>query len=198
MPHEDKEENAVDEVVEEAGKAVDVLLESDPPPPLHGGSRPKWTDKAKGIAALTTAVAALLASFGAFAQTCDHSVTESAYNALSANITKLADQEQKNQQDIAQLRGYLDGITHAPILTTKPQEDSEKLSVLPAPPGTGPNHKTPTLPPQIKVSPTAAVTPGDAGVITFAIVPPAVSLPPPRAPEAPVKPPSFEKAVESK
>lgn len=195
MGHKD-EENPVIEAVDAAGEVVDALVESDPPP-AHG--KPKWTDKAKGVAALTTAVAALVASFGAFAKTCDHSVTESAYNTLSANITKLSDIEQKNQQDIAQLRGYLDGITHAPILTTKPQEDSEKLTVLPAPPGTGPNHKPPPLPPQIKVSPTASATPAtDGGVITFAIVPPAVALPPPRAPAAPVKPPSFEKAVESK
>lgn len=188
MGHKD-EENPVVEAVEEAEKAVEVLVESDPPP-AHHGDKPRWTDKAKSLAAITTAMAALIAAFGAFAKTCDHSVTESAYNALSANITKLSDQEQKNQQDIAQLRGYLDGLSHAPILPSPAPPAT--ASTVPAPGAVRHPHPAP-------LASSAAATPQDAGVITFAIVPPAdVALPPARPPAAPVKPTSFEKAVESK
>jgi len=98
-------------VVEAAAEAIEALAE-DP----HKGDRKSTgflaDHKLRSLAALILACASLLATFGTFLKTCDHSVTQNAYDSLSQNITKLSDNQEKMSQDVANLRGYIDGLTH--------------------------------------------------------------------------------------
>jgi hypothetical protein len=67
----------------------------------------EWGGLLAGIAGVLTAAGALLKS-------ADHSVTQSAYNTLSESIAKLSDQQQKDHEDMANIRGYLDGMARTP------------------------------------------------------------------------------------
>ena len=173
MPHE---EEGVAEAIEAAEKAID-LLPSDKPP-----RRSTRSDRLRSGAVFLASGAGLLASLGALLKTCDHSVTESAYNTLSESIVKLSDQEQKTQQDVASIRGYLDGLSRAPMAPS---------------PGFSP-----------MAVPSMSLSLADAGVSSFQARPLATSAmsmkilslepspPEVHAPSAPVKPPSFNVAVE--
>ncbi len=66
----------------------------------------------RSLAALVTSLAALVASAGAFAKSCDHSVTENSYNALSHGIQEVTAAEQRNHDDLMALHGYVDGLAH--------------------------------------------------------------------------------------
>src|SRR5271169_729647 len=99
-------------VVEAAAEAIEALVE-DP----HKGDRKSTgflaDHKLRSLAALILACASMLATLGTFIKTCDHSVTQNAYDSLSQNITKLSDDQVKMSEDVANLRGYIDGLTHA-------------------------------------------------------------------------------------
>ena len=171
MP-EEQEQREVADALEHAVAAV----ESEPPGHVMAEhARLRRGDKLKSTAAVLTALAALIAATGAFLKTLDHGVTESAYNTLSVSIVKLSDQQQRTGEDVAMLRGYLDGLSRAPIASASasptPPPTSEKLTVV--------------------------LTPIDAGAM-FAPRSSYVHVSPPPTvapPAAPVKPPSFAAAI---
>lgn len=134
----------------------------------------------KGWAAVIAAIAALVTSVGSWFKPQDTSVTKNAYETLSVSIAKLSDSNQKNHEDIANLRGYLDGVSHAPLIP--PSE------VLGPPPLPVPPVHVPTPAPQAAKSSKAVVAPMSSEV-TFAITAPPV--PTVHAAPAPVQPPSF-------
>ncbi len=163
------EEREVADALEHAIAAV----ESEPPGHvLVEHARLRRGDKLKSTAAVLTALAALVAATGAFFKTLDHGVTESAYNTLSASIVKLSDQEQKTQEDVANIRGYLDGLAHAApgtvVVPSSVDAGAPKILSWTPPPSHGP------------------WTLGTGA-----------NAPPPmlHTPAAPVKPPSFETAI---
>ena len=173
------EEREVAEALEHAVAAVEAEPSGHA---LTEHARSVRSDKLKSTAAVLTALAALIAATGAFLKTFDHGVTESAYNTLSESIVKLSDQEQKTQQDVASIRGYLDGLSRAPMAPS---------------PGFSP-----------MAVPSMSFSLADAGVSSFQARPLATSAmsmkilslepspPEVHAPSAPVKPPSFNVAVE--
>ena len=145
----------------------------------HGGS------KSSQLPALLLAGAAFLASLGAFLKTFDHSTTEGTYKTTSDLIVKLSERQQKTDEQVAAIRGYLDGLTHTQMtVSPAPAASSE-----PAPMAT---HSTPSPSPQPHALVPASTAHADAGVITFVI--PKEKLPPPMPPAAPVKPPPFDVA----
>ncbi len=75
--------------------------------PSKHGLLKEWGGLLAGVAGVLTAAGALLKS-------CDHSVTQSAYDTLGASIAKLSDQQQRDHNDLANLRGYLDGMARTP------------------------------------------------------------------------------------
>ena len=177
------EEREVAEALEHAVAAV----ESEPSGhALTEHARSVRSDKLKSTAAVLTALAALIAATGAFLKTLDHGVTESAYNTLSDSIVKLSDRQQKTTEDVAMLRGYLDGLSRTPMPVSAPTSAS---SASPSP---------------IREPVTVTLTVVDAGapasrdagrVHTFVNLVP--SQPPPAVapPAPPVKPPSFAAAI---
>jgi len=128
MPHANEIEEAVQEAVEGADNA-----DTDPPPGAH-----KKREKMRSTISLLTHIVALLAASGAFLKTCDHSVTKNAYDALSENIQKLADQQKQNHDDLVAIHGYLDGLARAPM--TAPAESAMTMT-LPPPVGGSPSAK---------------------------------------------------------
>ena len=180
-------EDLNEHVAAAAEHAAEVLEE---PPPSRKGS--VKAEKLKGAAALVLAAASLLASLGAFLKTFDHSTTEGTYKTTSDLIVKLNERQEKTDQQVAAIRGYLDGLSHTPIMGTvgPPPAPSEE----PAPP---PTHR-PSHPPTAPASTSLVSVPhGDAGVITFVIPktpPSSAPLPPPMAPAAAVRPPPFDVA----
>jgi len=157
-------------MVEEAREQEDAVE-----PPEHAHARLRKGDKLKSLAALLTAGTALLAALGAFLKTFDHGVTESAYNTLSESIVKLSDQQRRTQEDVAMLRGYLDGLSHAPLAAT----------------GSGAAPPPPIVDAGAPHPPPSATT-----TITFNIVDAGHARVPVVAPPAPpVKPPPFAAAI---
>lgn len=75
--------------------------------PSKQGLLKEWGGLLAGVAGVLTAAGALLKS-------CDHSVTQSAYDTLGVSIAKLADQQQRDHNDLANLRGYIDGMARTP------------------------------------------------------------------------------------
>jgi hypothetical protein len=185
MPHLGEE---VEEAVEAAREIVEQVdnADTDPPP-----GTPSKREKMRSTISLMTHVVALMAATGAFFKTCDHSVTKSAYDALSADIQKLSDQDQKNHDDLVAIHGYLDGLSRNPLTPIATLADAG------VPLSTKPHPKPPvTLPVVTSTTAIAAETrEGDIMAIIAENVPPVPVLHP--AP-APVKPLSFDKAVESK
>ena len=164
-------------VVEAAEHAAEVLEHGD--------------RKQSQLPSLLLAGAAFLASLGAFLKTFDHSTAEGTYKTTSDLIVKLSERQEKTDQQVAAIRGYLDGLSHTPILGTV--SPAPAASETPAPMAT--HHPAP--PPHVPVPvPTSLVsaTHADAGVITFVIPPSTSALPPPMPPAAPVKPPPFDVA----
>jgi hypothetical protein len=92
------------------------------------------SDILKEWGGLLAGIAGVLTAIGALAKSCDHSVTQSAYNTLSDSITKLSDQQQKDHGDLANLRGYLDGLSHAPMIPVAAPTPSAALSPAAAAP----------------------------------------------------------------
>ena len=183
MPEEQKE--AAD-AIENAVAAV----ESEPPGhviPEHAEhARLRKGDKLRSMAAVITALAALLAALGAFLKTFDHGVSKNVYDTLSESIVKLSDQQRRTQEDVAMLRGYLDGLSRAPMPAT-PITSSASAS-----------------PPPTSATATVILTPIDAGAPIVArdaghghtLASLAGSPPPAVAPPAPpVRPPSFAAAT---
>lgn len=151
--------------------------------------------KYKNLPALLLAGAAFLASLGAFIKSFDHSATEGTYKTTSDLIVKLDERQQKTDQKVEAIRGYLDGLAHAPIMIGPA---SSAPLPEPAPSGAG----APTAsPPVVHSHPiphpvaTTTVQFPDAGAITFAVLPPAQALPAPAAPAPPVRPPAYDMAV---
>lgn len=173
MPHE--EDDGVAEAIEAAEKAIEGLPSSRAP------KHSTRSDRLKSGAVFLASGAGLLASLGALLKTCDHSVTESAYNTLSESIVKLSDQEQKTQQDVSSIRGYLDGLSRAPLPPPSPGASPPLLFLADA----GASFQLRTF--SSKPEPTPNIT------FTYEPTPP----PPPQvhAPSAPVKPPSFTAAT---
>ena len=157
------------------GKAEPSLLFA------RGRAKAAKIDKLKPYAGILTAVAALLAALGAFLKTFDHSVTKDAYEALSLEIVKLGEEEQRTQTDLANLRGYLDGISRAPLAAIA----TPSLSSSPAPADAG----------AVAVHPftTAATKPSKPPTITLVFVD--AGPPPVHAPTFPVKPPPFADTI---
>lgn len=89
--------------VQSAAEAVKQVSEE------RGGG---FDHQIRSLAALVTSLAALVASTGAFAKSCDHSVTENSYNALAQGIQEVTAAEQRNHDDLTALHGYVDGLTH--------------------------------------------------------------------------------------
>jgi len=94
----------------------------------------------KGWATIIAAVAALITSVVSAVKPQDTSVTKNAYVTLSSSISKLSDAEQKNHEDIANLRGYLDGISRAPLLVP-----ADPIGTHPSPVSTSPSATGPTM-----------------------------------------------------
>jgi hypothetical protein len=180
---EERSEEDGRQVAEALEQAV-IAVESEPPGHVMAEHvRLRKGDRAKSWAAVLTALAALIASVGAFLKTLDHGVSENVYNTLSENIVKLSDQQQKTSQDVAMLRGYLDGLSRAPLPT----------ATSAAPVSTGSSASVPTSVPVVDAG--AVFVARDAGhprtLASLAGSPPPVVAPP--AP--PVKPPSFAAAI---
>lgn len=131
MPHVNEIEEA-EEDLEDAVEGADDA-DTEPPPGAH-----KKRDKVRSTISLLTHFVALLAASGAFLKTCDHSVTKNAYEALSQNIQKLADQQKQNHDDLVAIHGYLDGMARAPM--TAPAESAMTMA-LPPPAGGPPSTK---------------------------------------------------------
>lgn len=195
MPHEDPLEK-VAEVAEEVAEAVekndsDPPSTSRPPPP---GAPPSKAKQVKALIHLITSITALIAALGAFLKTCDHSMTENSYNTLSESIKTITENQQKTHDDLVALHGYLDGLTHAPLVpatalaTSAPTVDAggpaSSASAL------TPFHPAPTN------TIAAAPVPRDAGLITFAIQAP--PLPSVQSTKAAAPPPPFAQAAAAK
>jgi hypothetical protein len=93
-------------------------LEQVEPPEHAAHARLRKGDRFRSLSAVLAAVAAVITSAAAFLKSMNHDVTESAYNTLSESIVKLSDQQRRTQEDVAMLRGYLDGVSHAPLASS--------------------------------------------------------------------------------
>jgi len=131
----------------------------------------------KGWATVIAALAALITAIGSWYKPQDTTVEKNAYETLSTSIAKLSDEEQKSHEDVANLRGYLDGISRAPLLVPADVEPTSSPSPSPMP--SNAPHAT-----------TAATSPSTSGPITFAVTAPPV--PTVHAAPAPVAPPAFD------
>ena len=166
------------------GKAEPSLLFA------RGRAKAAKIDKLKPYAGILTAVAALLAALGAFLKTFDHSVTKDAYEALSLEIVKLGEEEQRTQTDLANLRGYLDGISRAPLaaIATPSPSSSPSSSPAPAPADAGAVAIHP-----FTTAATAATKPPKPPAVTLVFID--AGPPPVHAPTFPVKPPPFADTI---
>ncbi len=205
MPNENEAGEAlqaVAEAIERVDDNSDTIRPEDPDPRKGRGARFKaWM---KQSASFMTHIVALLAAFGAFLKTCDHSVTKNAYDTLSANITKLSDNQEKLGQDVANIHGYLEGLSHQPMPAWG-NLDAGAEPVVVVPTSAIPSPPPPVWHPHPKPSPSPL--PSSFPAITFLIddgglpLAPAAPaqamvLPPANAPPPPVKPPPFS-AVEA-
>lgn len=192
MPHETESPvEAAVEAVERVAHAVEKASESDPPPSSKG----KPPSRLKQWAAFFTSIAALLASGGAFLKTCDHSITQNAYNTLSGEITKVDDKQQRDHEDLVKLQGYLDGLARAPVVPIVSPSASMAVSTIDAgapPVGT----IRPWPPATTHPSATAAAGNPDGGLVTFAIIAP--PLPSVQASGKPVRPPPWAQVAAGK
>jgi hypothetical protein len=220
MPEENKAAEAI-EAAEEVAEALAKVDEDEKDKRPSVG--PLSNHKIRSLAALILAGASLLATLGTFIKTCDHSVTENAYDTLAQNITKLSDNQEKLGQDLANLHGYLEGMRglqrmqgqlHTAQVTIPTTMDGGETTVVTptrswtCPPGdplcTPPNETVsptvrptkPTKPPASSKVTFSVMQWEDAGVIAFA--PAAPTLPPVSPPPAPVAPPTFDIAAAKK
>ncbi len=171
MP-EDKEPA---EAVHAAAEAIEKMTESDKSKTPSVG--PFSDHKIRSLAALVLAATSLLATLGTFIKTCDHSVTENAYETLSQGIQKAQDDQRQNHEDIVAIRSYLEGLSRAPLL---PSIGDAGVVVLPVPSTSA--SAIPTLRPLVRPLPTttaAVALPNDGGLVTFAIQSPELPTPPP-------------------
>ncbi len=210
MPNENEAGEAL-EAVADAIERVDDAADTIRPPDPEDKKGSKFKAWMKQSASFMTHIVALLAAFGAFLKSCDHSVTKNAYEALSLNITKLSDQTQKNHDDLVALHGYLDGMAHQPLIAPLGSTSPAPLPTMAASPMVSPAkppspNPSPTPPPTGTsftpvISSAGNVVPfkgqyidptgkkGDSSIITFAIeAPPLPSVHP--SSEA-VRPPPF-------
>lgn len=195
-------EEEASEALESVAVAIEHADENSEPPPPSEKKKGKFKAWMKQSASFMTHVVALIAAFGAFLKTCDHSVTKNAYEALSENITKLSDNQEKLAQDVANMHGYLEGMGHQPMGTwsVPSARPSPSPSPTPMPPHTA--SVATALPPHLPrpvASTSARITflIADAGAPIPGAAPLAVALPPASPPPPPVKPPSFA-TVEAK
>jgi hypothetical protein len=113
----------------------------------------------RSLAALFTALAALVASVGALVKTFDHSVTENSYNTLSQGIQDVVAAQQRNHDDLTALHGYLDGLVRAGALGPPASPGAASgggAGAVGAVAPTGTSH-TNSLPPVPSVHPTSPV-----------------------------------------
>jgi hypothetical protein len=195
------EDHKAADAVEAAAEAIEKIE----------SGKGKLPSRVQNITSLALAAAAVITSFGAFGKTCDHSVTESAYNTLAANISKLSDNQEKLGQDVANMHGYLEGI-RAPLKQngqfSEQQFSFDAGTAYFTAPTVVPFVEPPRPPPPhagkiAKPAPSSSTTLGnitwdnlvDSGVITFAVPSPAPTLAPASPPPAPVTPPPFAAAV---
>jgi hypothetical protein len=160
------------EAIEAAAEAIEVLVEGDKKADNNTPSVGPFSDhKIRSLAALILAATSLLATLGTFLKTCDHTVTQNAYTQTENDIQKLNDEQAKTREDIVAIRGYLDGLAHAPITPVV-------VPGIGVDAGTAPS-AVPSLRPLVRPPTTA-----DAGSITFAIIsaPPVPSIHPPPPP----------------
>ena len=165
------------EAVAAAAEAIEKLTEDDKTnkTPSVG---PFSDHKLRSLAALILASTSLLATLGTFIKTCDHSVTQNAYETLSQGIQKAQDDQRQNHEDIVAIRSYLEGLSRAPMSASL-----DAGAVASPIPSTSASSTAPTassLRPLVRptTTATAAVSlPNDGGLITFAIQ--SEQLPPP-------------------
>jgi hypothetical protein len=117
--------------------------------PPHSGK--SFHEKSKGIAAIITAGAALVTSLVGLVRSSDTSVEKKSYEALSANIETLSEDNRKNHDAIEAIRVYLDEDRDARIraqrdassarppsarspLTAPPRGSSVPVASIPVPP----------------------------------------------------------------
>ncbi len=186
-------ENEAGENLETVSDAIERVDDDDldtlrPEAPAKKGGLKAWM---KQSASLMTHIVALLAAFAAFGKSCDHSVTKNAYDALSANITKLSENQEKLGQDVANMHGYLEGLSHQPIPAWG-VFDSGVVVTIPSPPTADQTHPKAT---STKATITFLVD--DGGVPLTPAAPAQAVLPPASPVPPPVKPSSFA-AVEAK
>jgi hypothetical protein len=207
-------ENIAD-ALEKVDDAVDDADTIRPP-----GQKPKkdsFKSRIKAYSSLITHVVALLAAAGAFAKSCDHSVSKNVYNTLSDSITKVSDNQDKLARDVANIHGYLEGRDQRPLGSTTPSPSPSPYSsgsssgsssemYLAAPPATAtarPVHASaakpvPSTAATALASSSAAMAAINAGIDSFSAkaAPASSVLLPASPPPAPVKPPPFA-AVEA-
>ena len=208
------------EAVEATAEAIEALVGNDNKGDRKGDRKTGSIadHKIRSLAALCLAGASLLATLGTFLKTCDHSVTESAYNTLAADIVKLSDQQEKFSQDVANMHGFLEGMNHtlytpAPVPTMMMSPLDAGVTITPTPgrvdwgiAGKASKFQPPVHPPATAATTAATMAPStaadsqlwsdlgnpDSGI---AFNPPVQALAPASPPPAPVKPPAFSDAV---
>jgi hypothetical protein len=175
-------ENEIENVADALEQGLDDTDTVRPP-----GSRLDETRRlVKQYASLMTHIVALLAGVGALFKTCDHSVTKNAYNALSDNITKLSDNQERLGRDVANIHGYLEGLGRQPSYNPPSPSPSPSPSPAAQPPTTVHINR----PSPAKPAPVASEKSLEAPASAPATLAPATPVP------APVKPPPFS-SVES-
>ena len=201
----DPVENIAD-ALEKVDDAVDDADTIRPP-----GQKPKkdsFKSRIKAYGSLMTHAVALLAAAGAFAKSCDHSVSKNVYNTLSDSITKVSDNQDKLARDVANIHGYLEGRDQRPLGSTAPSpysagsgSSSELYLAAPPPPATAaparPVHAAAAKPVPSVAPSSSAMAAINAGIDSFSAktAPASSVLLPASPPPAPVKPPPFS-AVE--
>jgi hypothetical protein len=212
------EENRAAEALDAAKEAGEAIAEVDEEKNEHPSVGPLSDHKIRSLAALILAGASLLATLGTFIKTCDHSVTENAYDTLAQNITKLSDNQEKLGQDVANLHGYLEGmqghLRAAQITLPATLDGGEATAVTPSRSWTCPLGDPLCAPANETARPTARPSkptkPAASSIVTFnvmqwedagvmmALAPAAPTLPPVSPPPAPVAPPTFDIAAAKK
>jgi hypothetical protein len=69
------------------------------------------------VPALLTAFAALLTALAAFLHKPEETDAKATYEELSKSLAEVSQATTQNYKDIASLRGYLDGLARAPLVT---------------------------------------------------------------------------------
>jgi hypothetical protein len=114
-----------------------VVESSDSTPPS------KKPSKMRDLATLISAVTAMIVAIGSYFRPQDHTVTQKSYETCVDGIAKIQDAEQKNHDDIANLRGFVEGYTHGHVPFAEPSFEGKSSSSSPTTsPTTSPSTST--------------------------------------------------------